>query len=182
MPWDVILLSVAIFFSRVVDVGMGTIRVQMIVRRRKYVAALIGFFEILIYILVVSQVISGMHDLTSIVSWVQVVVYAAGFATGTLMGVFLSERMARGVVEVTVIGHEPHDALEAAVREAGFALTRYSGVGRQGRVAVLSAVVSMGDVARLVRVVTAADPDAFVYTQELAGLRGGYVYGVKSKL
>jgi len=182
MVWDTVLWAVVIFLSRVADVGLGTVRVQMIVRHRRYLATLIGFFEILIYILIVSQVINGMSNLADIVSWVKVFAYAAGFSAGTFLGMLLTERMGRGVVEVTVITQQPAAQVEATVREAGFALTRFEGTGREGQVSVLSAICNAREVPRLVQVVTGADPQAFVYTQELAGLRGGYVYGVKSKL
>ena len=182
MVGETILWAVVIFLSRVLDVGMGTIRVQLIVRHRKALAALIGFFEVLIYILIVSQVINGMDDLTTVASWIKVFAYACGFAVGTLVGMFLTERMGRGMVEVTIITQEPAVQLEGAVREAGFALTRYEGMGRAGQVGVLSAICNAREVPRLIAVVTQADSRAFVYTQELAGLRGGYVYGVKSKL
>ncbi|MGC8874620.1 MAG: DUF2179 domain-containing protein [Chloroflexia bacterium] len=176
MTWDAVLWAALIFTSRVVDVGLGTVRVQLIVRRRKWLAAAIGFVEILIYILIVSRVIQEIGN------WLNVIAYAGGFAAGTLVGMAISERMNRGVVEVTTITHGAWQELEDAVREAGFALTRHSGVGREGRVEVLTVVCSARDVSRLVDVVTRVDPSAFVYTRELAGLRGGYVYGVKSKL
>lgn len=182
MFWETLLWAVAIFGSRVVDVGLGTIRVQLIVRHRKLLATAIGFVEILIYILIVSQVINGMSDLTDPVSWVKVLAYACGFAVGTLVGIILTERMSRGVIEVTIITQEPVVQVEAAVREAGYALTRYEGRGREGQVGVLSIVCNARELQRLIEVVTAADARAFIYTQELAGLRGGYVYGVKSKL
>ena len=182
MFWTTLLWAGIIFFSRVVDVGLGTMRVQLIVRRRKYLAALIGFVEILIYILIVSRVISDIGEWEGWISLIPVLAYCGGFAVGTLVGILLSERMSRGVIEVTVIAQDPAVQVEAAVREAGFALTRYEGVGREGPVDVLSVICGTHDLHRLVQVVTQADPKAFVYTQELAGLRGGYVYGVKSKL
>jgi len=176
MSWSGVLWAVVIFFSRVVDVGLGTIRVQLIVRRRKLLASLIGFVEILIYVLVVSQVIKDIKN------WLNVLAYAGGFAIGTLVGMLLSERMSRGVIEVTVITQGSWQEIEQAVREAGFALTRQSGMGREGRVEVLNVVCAARELSRLVDLVTGVDREAFVYTRELAGLRGGYVYGVKSKL
>jgi len=182
MIWVTLLWAVGIFLSRVVDVGLGTIRVQLIVRRRKYLAALIGFVEILIYILIVSRVIADVGNWKGWESLIAVVAYAAGFAVGTLLGIVLSQRMGRGVVEVTIVTHEPCEQVEVPLRQAGFGLTRYQGVGREGQVSVLTAVCGARDLPRLIETVNAADPKAFVYTHELSGLRGGYVYGVKSKL
>jgi uncharacterized protein YebE (UPF0316 family) len=173
---EVLIWTAIIFLARVIDVGLGTIRVQFIVRRKKILAALTGFVEVLIFILIVSRII---HDIQH---WPYVLAYAGGFAAGTLMGMFLSERLSQQVVQATVICNGPREEMETAVREAGFALTRYEGIGRDGPVAVLDVVCTARGLGRLTRVVTTADPKAFLYTQELAALRGGYVLGLKSKL
>ncbi len=182
MIWETLLWALVIFASRVADVGLGTIRVQLIVRRRKLLATAIGFVEVLIYILIVSRVIQDIGNWQSWINLIPVLAYAGGFAVGTLVGIVLSEKMGRGLIEVTIITQEPREAVETAVREAGFALTRYEGIGREGPVDVFSAVCLSRELPRLMQVVTRLDPKAFIYTQELAGLRGGYVYGVKSKL
>jgi uncharacterized protein YebE (UPF0316 family) len=172
---EVLLWTVVIFFARVVDVGLGTIRVQFIMRRQKLLAALIGFVEILIFILVVSRVIQDIEY------WSYVLAYAAGFATGTLVGIYLSEKFTRRILQVTIICNGSWHEVEAAVREAGFALTRYEGMGRDGPVEVIEVVCTARHMPRLTQVVLAADSHAFLYTQELAGLQGGYVYGLKGK-
>jgi len=182
MFWSTLLWTLLIFFSRVVDVGLGTTRVQLIVRRRKFLAAMIGFIEVLIYILIVSRVIRDIGDWQGWQSIFPVVAYAAGFAVGTLLGILLSEKAGRGIVELTIITHGPPEVVEAAVREAGYALTCYEGVGREGPIKMFSAVCGTRQVPRLIQVVTCADPQAFLYTHELSGLRGGHVYGLKSKL
>jgi len=177
MDWWVVLWTLAIFLSRVADVALGTIRVQLIIRQRKLLAALISFVEIVIYIVVVSKVIQDIAT-----HWHYVIAYAGGFAVGTVVGIALSGRMARGALEATIISHDEGAKVEAALREAGFGLTRYAGLGREGEVVVLSAVCAAKNLPRLLLVVSQADANAFVYTQELTDLRGGYVYGVKGKL
>ncbi len=172
---EVVLWSLVILVARVVDVSMGTIRVQMIVRGRKVLAAVIGFVEVLIFILVVSRVIQGVDN------WLYVLAYAGGFGSGTLVGGWLSERMSRDLTEVTVISRA-WEGVERAVRAAGFALTRYLGVGRAGPVEVLSVICPARHLPRLTRIVSEVDPQAFLYTQPLTGLRGGYIYGLKGKL
>jgi uncharacterized protein YebE (UPF0316 family) len=173
---EVIFWTLFIFGARVLDVGLGTIRVQFIVRRKKILAALIGFVEVLIFILIVSRVISDIQH------WPYVLAYAGGFATGTLLGMSITERLTRRPVEATVISHAPWPQLEAAVRDAGFALTRYDAVGRDGPVEVFDVVCTSEQLAQLTLVVSGVDPGAFVYTHELAGLQGGHVYGLKAKI
>ena len=172
---EVVLWTALIFLARVVDVGLGTIRVQFIMRRQKLMAALIGFVEILIFILVVSRVIQDIDY------WPYVLAYAAGFATGTLVGIYMAEKVTRRILQVTIICNGAWQEVEKAVREAGFALTRYDGMGRDGHVEVIEAVCTAKHLPRLTQVVLAADPKAFLYTQELAGFQGGYVYGLKGK-
>jgi uncharacterized protein YebE (UPF0316 family) len=165
-----------IFLARVIAVGLGTIRVQFIVHRKKIPAALIGFVEVLIFILIVSRVIQDIQH------WPYVLAYAGGFAAGTLLGMYLSESLSQPVVQATVICNGSREEMEAAVREAGFALTSFDGIGRDGPVDVLDVVCTTRGLSRLLEIVTTADPKAFLYTQELAALRGGYVLGLKSKL
>lgn len=176
MDMDMLLWTVVIFLARVLDVGLGTIRVQFVVRRKKLPAVLIGFVEILIFILVVSRVIQDIEH------WPYVLAYAFGFATGTLLGMMLTERLSHQVVETTVISPKSPNEVEEAVRQAGFALTRYQGVGREGPVAVIDVVCADGGLSRLKEVVTRVDPGAVLFTHELTTLQGGYVYGLKGKV
>lgn len=173
---NIVLWTLIIFFARVCDVSLGTIRVQFIIRRKKLLAALIGFVEVLIFIVIVSRVIQDIQH------WPYVLAYAGGFATGTLLGMSLADRLSQRVIQATVIGNGSHAEMELALRDAGFALTRYQGEGRDGPVDVIDVICSSKALSRLTDVVNRVDPQAFLYTHELIGLRGGYVYGVKSKM
>ena len=173
---DMFTWTLVIFLARVLDVSLGTVRVQFIVRRKKLLAALTGFVEVLIFILIVSRVIQDIHH------WPFVLAYAGGFGFGTLLGMHLSEKLSRQAVQATVISNGRSSEVEVAIRGAGFALTRHEGTGRDGPVEVLDVVCTSRGVSQLIQAVTKADPRAFLYTHELAGLRGGYVYGVKSKM
>ena len=168
--------TLLIFGARVLDVGLGTIRVQFIIRRKKLLAAAIGFVEVLIFILIVSRVIEDVENLAYDLA------YAGGFAAGTLVGMTLTEKLSQRVVQATVICHGSAVPVESAVREAGFALTRFQAEGRDGPVDVLDVVCSARRLQVLTQAVTTIDPKAFVYTQDLAGLQGGFVYGLKGKI
>ena len=72
-----------IIVARICDVSMGTLRVAFIARGRKYLAAACGFVEVLIWISVVSRVLTGDQKFLTYVA------YALGFASGTLVGMFI---------------------------------------------------------------------------------------------
>jgi uncharacterized protein YebE (UPF0316 family) len=173
---DTIVWTSIIFFARVFDVSLGTLRVQFIMRRKRLWAAATGFVEIIIYMLIVSRVIQDID------TWPYLLAYAAGFATGTLVGMTLSQKLSRQIMQVTVVSNGTHQQVEDAVRGAGFALTRYPAVGRDGPVDAMEVVCSSRQLARLFEIVASVEPKAFVYTRELDGLRGGFVYGLKSKI
>jgi uncharacterized protein YebE (UPF0316 family) len=173
---EILIWTAMIFFARVIDVGLGTMRVHFIIHRKRILAAMTGFVEVLIFVLIVSWVIRDIHH------WPYVLAYAAGFATGTMLGMHLTEKLSQQVVQATVISNGSREKMESALREAGLALTRYEGIGRDGPVDVLDVVCTTRGLARLMEVVTSVDPKAFLHAQELAALRGGYVFGLKSKL
>ena len=83
MDSNIYIGAAIIFFSRVTDVAMGTFRVQLIVRRKKLIAGVLGFFEVLIFILIVSKVIKDIGN------WLNVVAYCGGFATGNVVGIYI---------------------------------------------------------------------------------------------
>ena len=69
-----VILPVMIFCARICDVTMGTIRVIFISKGIRYLAPVIGFFEVIIWLLAIGQV---MNNLTNAVSYIA---YGAGFA------------------------------------------------------------------------------------------------------
>ena len=113
-----IIFGIQLFLFRILDVSLGTIRTVFTVRGKSSMAALCGFFEVLIWFIVVREALSsgGNHIITA-------VFYAGGFAAGTLIGGILSEKLVNGKIEVQIIVCENADILEKAIRDAGFGLS-----------------------------------------------------------
>ncbi|GAE87820.1 hypothetical protein JCM21531_1220 [Acetivibrio straminisolvens JCM 21531] len=79
-----------IFFSRIIDVTIGTIRIIFVSRGKKYLAPVLGFFEVLVWIVAISQVMQNLNNFACYFA------YAAGFATGTFVGIIIEEKLAIG--------------------------------------------------------------------------------------
>ncbi|HPT69986.1 MAG TPA: DUF5698 domain-containing protein, partial [Syntrophomonas sp.] len=62
-----------IFFARIIDVSMGTIRTILIIRGDKWPAAIIGFFEIMVYTVALGMVVGSLDDP------IRLVVFCSGF-------------------------------------------------------------------------------------------------------
>ena len=168
-PWGPLL----IFGLRVVDVSMATVRMLMVVRGARTLAALISFFEILIWVVAAGVVIQNLA------SPLHAVGYAAGFATGTAVGMWLESKLALGVCSVRVFSTHSQDELVRTLRERGYGVTEQDGRGREGPVAILHAVVRRRDVRDVTRTAEAHDPDAFITVQYDASVHGGRLQPAK---
>jgi uncharacterized protein YebE (UPF0316 family) len=158
-----------IFCLRVVDVSMSTIRMLLAVRGIKLLAPVIGFFEVLIWILAVGTVIRHLDSSLHLIG------YAGGFATGTFLGLKLEERMALGMATVRVVSRFGGVELAEALRERGFGVTEYAGQGKDGKVEVIDAVLRRRDVAAVLREIDLWDPAAFVTIQEPRAIHRGWM-------
>jgi uncharacterized protein YebE (UPF0316 family) len=94
---ETILWALVIFFARIADVTMGTVRVNMIIRRKKAIAALIGFFEVTIFITVIVKLIENINNIYGILA------YGAGFAIGTAIGITISEKLSLDLISTNII-------------------------------------------------------------------------------
>src|SRR4030042_6553710 len=85
-----LVLPLMVFFARLTDVSLGTLRIIFISRGKRNVAPILGFVEVFIWITIVSQIVSHAHNLLAYLA------YAAGFATGAYIGMFIEGRLAIG--------------------------------------------------------------------------------------
>lgn len=115
---EILLLCIKIFLVRVFDVALGTVRMLFTVKGRRFVASTIGFIEMLIWFLIVKEALNT--ELVSI--WIAVS-YAGGYALGTLLGSFLSERLISGMVTVQAVLSSANDEVVTMIRKAGYAVS-----------------------------------------------------------
>ena len=159
--------ALLIFFLRIVDVSCDTMRVLFAIRGRRLVAGALGFFQAMIWIFAVGQAVKHLD------SWPHIVGYAAGFATGTMVGITIERIVAYGLATVRIVSR--HGGVEIAhdLRERGFGVTEFGGFGRDGTVEFLHSVVQRSHVPEVMQVVDRWDPEAFVTVEEPQILRGG---------
>lgn len=166
---NAILFALMIFALRVCDMSLDTIRVLFVVRGRKPIAWVLGFFQSLIFIIAISRVLTtGGTDFLSVLG------YAAGFATGNVVGMLIEERMAIGHILVTVISSNRGAAITDTLRQAGYAVTEIAGRGKDGMVTVLHCSVLRKQVDEIDTLVLKTDPTAFVTTEDVRPVRRGF--------
>lgn len=148
-----------IVLARIVDVSMGTLRVSFIARGRKTLAAACGFTEILIWIVVVSRILTGSPH------WSAYIAYALGFTCGTYVGMFIEEHLAVGWALVRVVSGKPVGDFPQRLSAAGFGVTRQDAQGARGPVQVLVTLMPRKRLIEFQGLLREFDPTAF-YTIE----------------
>lgn len=155
-----LMVTVLIFVARIMDVSIGTIRIIIVARGARMMASLLGFFEVLIWLVTIGQI---MQNLSSVENYLA---YSAGFAAGTFVGMSLDHRMAIGSVMVRiVIAREKGADLLGRLKELGYRITHMDAEGVKTPVKVVFTVVPRGELKRMLRNLREFDPAAF-YTIE----------------
>jgi uncharacterized protein YebE (UPF0316 family) len=156
-----------IFIARVCDVSLSTMRTIMLVRGHRLYAASIGFFEVIIYILALNRIVSHLDNPLNLL------VYAAGFATGNYVGSLLEEKVAVGILTVQVITMKDPLELTEYLRNEGFGVTVIEGQGREGTRYILQVILARRCVGQLRITVDKWDPEAFLTVFDARATKGG---------
>lgn len=163
-----ILVALGIFALRVGDMSLDTIRVLFVVRGRKKLAWILGFLQSLIFVIAISSVLTNLKNPLSILG------YAAGFATGNVVGMLIEERLAIGFIQLTIVSPKRGSAVAEMLRQHGYAVTELSGRGLSGMVSILNVSVMRKQLVEVEMLIREADPEAFVTVEEVRLLRRGF--------
>lgn len=159
--YNYLILPFIIFMARICDVSIGTLRIIFVSRGKKAIAPILGFFEVLIWIIVIGNVMKSAD------SYICYIGYAAGFATGNYIGMLVEEKLAMGHVVVRII--TPKDAYELihALREAKIGITCIPAEGAMGKVDVIFTSIHRSDLPHVVDLIKIHNPKAFYTVEDL---------------
>jgi len=166
---QVLVAFLTIFVLRVIGVTLATIRVLIMMRGKKVISASIGFFEVLVYVLAIGPVINNLGNVWNLLG------YCLGFAVGTLVGMWLEERLALGYASVRIVSKYRGQAVVKAIRDDGYGATFEWGQGRDGAVGLVVATVRRKEVDKVCALADEIDPSAFVTVEETRTIRRGYM-------
>lgn len=156
-----------IFFARIGDVSLGTIRIIFVSRSMKFRAALLGFIEVLIWITVVTQLLQHLDN------WMNLIAYAGGFAAGTYLGIILENKLKVGTIIVRIITNEDPTGLADTLRRAGFRITLMQAEGRDGPVEVIFSILKRKRWTEIVEIIETFNKDTFYSVEDVKFSSGG---------
>jgi len=154
-----LLLPLLIMLAKIVEVSMGTLRIMFISKGIRVAAVCVGFFEVLIWLVAIGQVMQNLSNITNYFA------YAIGFSLGNYTGMLLEQKLSIGFTLVRII--TKHDATELVnnLRLQGYHVTDTDATGNQGHVKVIFTVVRRKKLKEVVEIIKRFNPKAF-YTIE----------------
>jgi uncharacterized protein YebE (UPF0316 family) len=163
-----VLLPLLIFFARICDVSMETIRVIYISRGIKYLAPIIAFFEIVIWLLAMEVV---MQDLANIANFMA---FALGFAMGTYVGLVIEEKLSIGMVILRIVTtDESNEEIVSFMQSENYGITTLDATGSRGSVKMILSLVNRTDVPRITQHIQATNPHAFFSIEDVRYVNQG---------
>jgi uncharacterized protein YebE (UPF0316 family) len=160
----VFIAAISIFFLRLSDQSLGTIRALLITKNKPLYAGLIALIESVIWILAVSKVIKDIDDSLLIAG------YALGFAAGTILGSYIEGLMGFGDMVIRVFSSTDDPSVAEPLRKEGFGVTVINGEGLKGAVRIYWCIAPKRKLKKALKIIESTNPNAYI-TTDLANPR-----------
>jgi uncharacterized protein YebE (UPF0316 family) len=171
IPWDLVpqdLFPLVIYFLRTFDLTMSTLRLLTVVRGMASAAWILGFIQALSFILGIAGVLTNLRNPLNIVA------YAAGFATGNVIGILIESKVAPGHSLMRIISPERGNLISETLHDLGRGATEVSAQGQNGMVSLIYCFVPRREVRETKDQILRLDPDVFITIENVRELRGGW--------
>lgn len=162
-----VILPLLIFGARVCDVSLGTIRLLTLSRGYKLATVLLGFFELMVWLLAIGQIFQNLN------SWVCYIAYAGGFAAGNFVGMTIEEKLAIGSAMIRIVTGKEADELIQYFKDEGYRYTSIPANGSTGRVHVIFLVIKRKKINKVVEIIDRFNPNAFYTVEDVRLVKEG---------
>jgi len=163
-PW---LLPIVIFFGRICDVTLGTLRIIFVSKGEKKKAPIVGFFEVFIWVVIISQIFSHANSLIAYLA------YAGGYAAGNYVGILVENKIAFGYLLFRIYTKRSGTELTQLLNKSGFGSTFIRGEGAVSEVDIIETVISRKDERKVTAILGKFDPDAFFLIEDIRSKQKG---------
>ncbi len=160
-------LPLLIFFARICDVTIGTLRIIYVSKGQRRIAPILGFFEVFIWIVAISQIMKNLNNFACYFG------YAAGFATGNYIGMLVEERLAFGKVLVRVFSTDNGANLVQILNASGFGATSFQAQGAQGEVSIVYSVINRKNLPEVQNLLLNFNPNLFYVVEDIRMVNKG---------
>jgi uncharacterized protein YebE (UPF0316 family) len=166
------LLYIIIFCAKIIEVSISTIRLVFINKGERVKGAILGFIEILIWLIVVSSVLNNITE-----DPIKVFIYAAAFSLGNYLGVTIESKIAVGLASIQVVVNEKSgEVLADILREQGYGVTIIEGKGKNESIKKLLFIqLKRKKIPDAVKLIKQHNPEAYITVNDIKSMLGGYI-------
>ena len=166
------LLYIIIFCAKIIEVSISTIRVVFIGKGERVKGAILGFVEIMIWLIVVSSVLNNITE-----DPIKMLIYAAAFSLGNYLGVTIESKIAVGLASIQVVVNEKDgDVLANILREQGYGVTIIEGKGKNESIKNLLFIqLKRKKIPEAVKLIKQHNPEAYITVNDIKSRLGGYI-------
>ena len=161
------IMPLLIFLARICDVSIGTMRIIFVSKGKKYIAPFLGFFEVLIWIIVISKIMQNLDN------YINYIAYAAGFATGNFVGMIIEEKLAMGIQLVRVFTNHEGQKLVLSLNSNGFGATRIDAEGAKEKTNLIYTIVQRNELQKVLEIIHSFDPKIFYTIEDIKTVNEG---------
>lgn len=162
-----VILPFLIFLARMSDVTLATLRNIFLSKSVKYIVPFLGFIEVLIWLLAISQIMKNLHNPVCFIA------YALGYSMGIFVGIKIEERLALGLQIMRIFTQKDSSSLKAALFDHEFGVTVIDGQGSKGPVKIMLTIVKRKDIALVRSLIQEHHPDAFYSIEDIRTVNRG---------
>jgi uncharacterized protein YebE (UPF0316 family) len=161
------LTALGIFAARLVNVALDTLRFMLTIRGKSAIAWVLGFVESVIFVVVISSVLTNLENPLNVIG------YAAGFATGNVIGMAIEKRLAIGFMHFNIISKEHSTEIADTLRKQGYGVTEIPARGRETSFMLIDCSVRRKEADNVEELALAIDPEAYITAEEVTPRRSG---------
>ena len=162
-----VILPLLIFLARISDQTIGTMRLIFLSKGQKFLAPFLGFFEVIIWLLAVGQIMKHLDNVLAYVA------YGGGFAMGNYIGMVIEEKLSIGNVLIRIIPKKDTKELINYLRENDFGVTSVNAEGSKGKVDIVFTIIKRKDIAHVVSIINTFNPNAFYTIEDVKAINEG---------
>lgn len=162
-----VLIPFLIFLARVVDVSLGTLRIIFLAKGYRKLAPMLGFFEVLVWLLAVREVMVNLRNVLCVIA------YGAGFAMGNYVGMWIEERLSIGMVLLRVVFKQSPAEFITYMRENNYGFTVVEGEGTREKVKIFFSVIKRKHLPEVLAKLSTTNPNAFYSIEDIKSVNEG---------
>lgn len=172
MSGDSIWIYFVIFFGKILEVTISTVRLVLINRGERMKGSILAFFDVLTWLIITGSVLSDFGE-----SIPKIVVFCLAFAVGNYMGSWLENKLAFGISSINVILNDSPEVnvLLEALRGNSFAVTSVDGQGKDGSRKLLIIHLKRKRIPQAVKIINNITKDSVIAINDVKSIRGGYL-------